>query len=197
MIRRLSLSLILISIFVFSFDCFAQGGTQMRKAVMIIAQENFRDEELLEPKKVLEEAGIDVKIASLSKQVARGMLGAKVIPDMTLQDIDVQEFDAIIFIGGSGSSIYWDDPSAHKIAQQALSSNKILAAICIAPVTLARAGLLKDKKATVWSSEAGRLKQGGAIYTAKDVEKDGNIITASGPDVASEFGNQIVKALSE
>ena len=169
----------------------------MKKAVMIIAQDNFRDEELLEPKEILEKAGIVVKIASLNKKIARGMLGARVMPDMTLQDIDAKDFDAVIFVGGSGSSIYWDDASAHKIAQQALSSNRLVAAICIAPVTLARAGLLKDKKATVWQSEAGKLKQGGAVYTAQPVEKDGNIITASGPAAAGEFGKQIVKALSE
>ena len=174
-----------------------QGGSAMKKVVMIIAQDNFRDEELLQPKSVLEKAGIIVKVASRTKQDASGMLGAKVKPDMMLEEINVQEFDAVVFIGGSGASTYWDDPLAHKIASDAHSANKLVAAICIAPVTLARAGLLKGKRATVWSSEAGKLSKEGAVYTAGAVEKDGNIITASGPSAAAEFANQILKALLE
>ena len=169
----------------------------MKKAVMIIAQQNFRDEELLEPKRILQDAGVNVKLASQTKNSASGMLGAKVMPDITLQDINVQDFDAIIFVGGGGASMYWDDPTAHKIARDAYSANKVVAAICIAPVTLAKAGLLKNKRATVWSSEAGQLDSAGADYTAKAVEKDGNIITASGPKAATDFGKEIVKALSQ
>jgi protease I len=84
---------------------------------------------------------------------------------------------------------------AYKVVNDAVNRNKILAAICIAPVTLAKAGALKGKRATVWSSESGQLKAGGAIYTGKNVEKDANIITAAGPFAAKEFGEELVKAL--
>ena len=178
-------------------DSYAEEVVDVKKVVMIIAPDNFRDEELLQPKRVLEDAGVVVKVASRRKEEASGMFGAKIMPDIAVQDINVQDFDAVIFVGGSGSSTYWDDLSAHKIARDAYSANKLVAAICIAPVTLAKAGLLKDKKATVWSSEAGKLGSAGAIYTGKSVEKDGFIITASGPAAAIEFGNQILKALSE
>ena len=187
----------LVVALVISFYGFVQGGSAMKNVVMIIAQDNFRDEELLQPKTVLQEAGIIVKVASQTQKQAVGMLGARVMPDMTLQDINVQDFDAVIFVGGGGSSVYWDDPSAHKIANDAFSANKVIAAICIAPVTLARAGLLKGRKTTVWSSEAGKLKAAGAVYTGKSLERDGNIITASGPTAAIEFGSQLLKVLSE
>ena len=167
----------------------------MKKAVMIIAQNGFRDEELLQPKKILEAEGILVKIASNSPDEARGMLGARVKPDLILQDINIGDLDAIIFVGGIGASIYWDEPLAHRIANDSYANNKIVAAICIAPVTLAKAGLLKNKKATVWPSEAGKLKSAGADYTAADVEKDGNVITASGPSAANAFGRAIAAAL--
>ncbi|MFH1578198.1 MAG: DJ-1/PfpI family protein [Candidatus Omnitrophota bacterium] len=167
----------------------------MKRAVMIIAENNFRDEELLEPKKILEDAGINVLVASLTQADSAGMLGAKVKPDMKLADINVEEFDAVIFVGGSGASIYWDNPIAHKIARDAYSANRIVAAICIAPVTLAKAGLLKGKKATVWPSEAEKIKSAGAVYTAGDVERDGFIITASGPLAASMFGEEVRNAL--
>lgn len=167
----------------------------MKKVAMIIAQDGFRDEELLEPKEALENAGVEVKVASTTLNYAKGMLGAKVKPDILISDINVKDFDAIVFVGGAGSSQYWDDPLAHKLAKDAVTQGKILAAICIAPVTLAKAGVLNGKRATVWSSEAGQLKAGGADYTGRPVEKDGNIITATGPAQAREFGKEILKAL--
>jgi len=172
-----------------------EGVAAMKKAVMVIAQNDFRDEELLEPKEILERNGIEVKIASTTLNQVKGVLGAKVKPDLLITDIEINDFAAIVFVGGGGSSQYWDDPVAHKLAQDAINTNRIVAAICIAPVTLARAGILKGKRATVWSSEAGQLEINGANYTARPVEKDGNIITASGPTQALEFGVELVKAL--
>jgi len=167
----------------------------MKKAVMIIAQNGFRDEELQDPKKVLEAGAVKVIIASSSKSASQGVLGTVVNPDITLDEINVSDFDAVIFVGGAGSSQYWNDPVAHRIAKEAVNQGKVLGAICIAPVTLANAGLLNGKKATVWSSESEQLKASGALYTGKAVEQDGKIVTANGPTAAVEFGKTILKLL--
>jgi protease I len=166
-----------------------------KKAVLIIAYNNFRDEEFLEPKKVLESAGVDVSVASSSLGTAKGMLGATADPDMLIDDINVSDYDAVVFIGGSGSSEYFDNPVAHSIAQEAAESGKLLAAICIAPSTLANAGLLAGKKATSYSSEEGNLRSKGAMFTGSGVESDGNIITADGPSSAEQFGQALLDAL--
>jgi protease I len=168
-----------------------------KKVVMIIAPENFRDEELLEPKAVLTEKGAEVKVACASLETARGMLGAEVKPDMLINDIKPEDWDAIILIGGTGASVYWEDFSIHSMLDEAVKQNKIVGAICIAPVTLANAGILSGKKATVYQSEAQKLKDKGAEYTGEGIQRDGNIITASGPPAAKEFGNAIAQALTE
>lgn len=168
-----------------------------KRVVMIIAPQNFRDEELLEPKSVLTEKGAEVKVACASLETAGGMLGAEVKPDMLVSDIKPEDWDAILLVGGTGSSIYWEDSSVHSMLNEAVKLNKIVGAICIAPVTLANAGILSDKKATVFGSEEGKLKDKGAECTGKDVQRDGNIITASGPPAAKEFGNAIAQALME
>lgn len=185
-------------ILVFLAVSYAQGEVmEMKKAVMIIAKENFRDEELLEPKKILEDAGIEVKVASTVLGEVKGTMGAKVKPDILFNNIKIEDFDAIIFIGGGGSSQYWDDPLAHQLALGAVNNNKVIAAICIAPVTLAKAGILKGKRSTVWASEAAQLKANGANYTGKPIEVDGKIITASGPFAARQFGEELAKAIKE
>lgn len=185
----------------FFFGCLAcvafsqEREIKMKNAVMIVAQDNFRDEELLQPKEILERNGIGVKIASTTLKEIKGMLGAKVKPDILLAEVDQRKFDAVIFVGGSGATQYWQDPLAHELARLAQSNNKVVAAICIAPVILAEAGLLKGRRATVWQSEAGKLKALGANYTGKPVERDANIITAAGPFAAREFGEEISRAL--
>jgi protease I len=109
----------------------------------------------------------------------------------------IEEYDAIIFVGGQGASFYWNDPTAHKIVKQAIEKGKIVAATCISPVTLANAGILKNKKATVWPSEADKLIEKGAIYTGTKVEVDDNIITAVGSEQIEEVSEAILKALSD
>jgi protease I len=177
------------------------GATKLdltgKKVVMIIAPEKFRDEELFEPKELLEAAGATVKIASTSLEEATGMRGGKAKADLLLADVKVAEYDAIVFIGGSGASVYWDDATAHAIAVEAAESGKVLGAICIAPVTLAKAGVLDKKKATVYKSERSKLEAAGAKYTGAAVEVDGNIITADGPSSAKAFGQALAEALAK
>ena len=167
-----------------------------KKVLFIIAGSNFRDEELLEPRNLLTECGADITIVSSRTGTVRGMLGASVTVEMTLRQVKADQFDAVIFVGGSGASEYFENPTAHRLAQDAASAGKLVAAICIAPSTLANAGLLKGRKATCYSSQAQHLKQQGANYTSQPVVEDGNIITADGPTSAGAFGQAIAAKLA-
>ena len=170
------------------------------EVLMIIAPKNFRDEELFEPKAILEKNGYKVTIASLSGDIAKGMLEAEIVPDFTLDEISVDTYDGVIFVGGSGTEIYFDNEMAYSIAKEGYEKNKVLGAICIAPCILAKAGVLKNKRATVWSSAVAKkyvkiLEANGALYTDEDVVVDGRIVTANGPGAAEKFGNEIVRLL--
>lgn len=167
-----------------------------KKVLFIIAQKDFRDEELIEPKKVLEAVEADITIASKTTEPAEGMLGSMVVPNISLDKIDPRDYDAIVFVGGTGAESYFNDTRALNIAKLAYASGKVVGAICIAPAILANAGILKERKATCFPSEAETLKQKGATYTGKDVEQDGKIITASGPKAGKEFGEKIFEELA-
>lgn len=168
-----------------------------KKAVLIIASSDFRDEELFETKAALEQAGIQTVIACSKMGTIRGMLGGKAETQMLLSQIDVNDVDAVVFVGGSGAKEYFDDPAALDIARHAKSKDKVLAAICIAPAILANAGLLNGLNATSYESERIRLQKAGADFTGSDVEQDGFIITGSGPKAAAEFGRTIAQALKQ
>ena len=168
----------------------------MAGILMVIAPEMFRDEELLEPKRVFEENGINAVIASKGVKNAKGKLGAVVDVDKDIREIRAEDYDAVVFVGGPGAAIYFDDDMALKLARDAYKKCKVIAAICVAPSILANAGILKGKKATCFESQQENLKMKGAIYTGDDVTKDGKIITANGPGAAAEFGKKIMEALS-
>jgi len=164
---------------------------------MIIAGEQFRDEELFVPQALFEQQKYAVAIIGKEATVARGMLGGKVKIQRTIEDIHADEFAAIVLVGGSGATVFWDDISLHTLLKEAYNKRRVIGAECIAPVTLANAGILKGKKATVWSSESAQLIVGGAEYTAEKVTVDGNIVTANGPQAAKAFAQAVLAVLKK
>ncbi len=168
------------------------------KALLIIADEGYQDQEYEVTKKTLETAGIKTVTAAKTTGKCRGKFGSTAMSTISIDDLDVSDYDAIIFIGGPGAVSYQQDVQAHLTAQEATSQNKILAAICIAPTILAEAGVLEGKKATVWNNDGKQAKiltKNGATFTNAAVTVDGKLITANGPEVAAEFGKKIVAML--
>jgi len=162
---------------------------------MLIAQKDFRDEELFDTKSVLEQNNIDVRVAAPALLVAIGKLGAKIEPDLSFAEIEPARFNAIVLVGGPGAYDLIDNANVYELILKFHQAGKTVAAICIAPAILAKAGILFGKKATVHQSGVDYLREANALYTEADVERDGNIITANGPVAASLFGQAIVDQL--
>jgi protease I len=194
------ITILLVVAFLFMETGVAQEARTMtnlsgKKVVMIIASRNFRDEEFSEPYGLLKNSGAAVTVASSAKTPAKGMLGKVITPDILVKDIKTADYDCVIFVGGGGASEYFDDAAAQNVARETAQTGKLLCAICIAPATLANAGVLQNKKATCFPSEEKTLRMGGAILQNQDVVRDGKIITAVGPEAAKEFAKAIVAAM--
>lgn len=173
-----------------------------KKVAMVIAFRDFRDIELFIPMEIFRQAGAKVSVVSSEKGTAIGADGGDVQVNSTALELNVGDFDAVVFIGGPGMGKKLDDESFQKIARDAASAGKVLGAICVAPALLARAGVLSLKKATVWSSVMDKsavkiLKEGGAIYKEEQVVAEGNIVTANGPAASRKFAQAIVGLLTE
>lgn len=171
-----------------------------KKIAMIIPFINYRDEEFDIPNKIFQKNDIEVVVFSSQPGEATGKMGGKTKINFLLPELEVSNFDAIVFVGGPGAVIFQDDDDAHRVAQDAVKENKILAAICVAPTILAKAGVLQDKRATAWTSyvdteDKDILQKGGASFVDEEVVRDGNIITANGPVAAESFANAIIEAL--
>lgn len=169
----------------------------MPTVLMVIAQQVFRDEEYAEPKRVLEEHGATVVTASVAPGEAVGRFGLRAHADIALADALAPEkhWDAVIFVGGAGASVFFDDASAHELATRLFDAGAVVSAICIAPSTLARAGLLRGVPATAFASQQDDLRAHGALWTGDPVTVSGRLITANGPEAAHEFGEAVAEAL--
>lgn len=196
-------SLLIIILFLFLIGCtFSQQTINQEvnqmKALFIVAQEGYQPLEYATLKKILEKAGVEVVTASKKVGVCKDKMGGSTQATIAIGDVNVANYDAVVFIGGPGATVYQQDSKAHQIAQEAVKQDKILAAICLAPTILAYAGVLEGKKATVWDSggqQKAILEKNSATYTGQAVTVDGKIVTANGPGAAEEFGKKILGLL--
>jgi protease I len=169
---------------------------QNRTAVLIVSEENFNDRELFETMQYLNAAGVQTIVASTRLGVVRGTMGGLAESATLINQLRTDDFNAVIFIGGDGAKIYFNNPDALNIAREAVAKGKVLAAISTAPAILANAGVLHNIRSTSYITEKSLLQQGGAIYTGNNVERDGLIITSSGPIAVVQFAAAIVEALA-
>lgn len=169
----------------------------MVRVLMVIANNGFRDEELYDPLEVFEQSGYKVDIAAPLRAEAKGMLGAIVQPHLAIKDAKVYEYDAVVLVGGQGAMKMQDNPELLRLVKDAFDRHKTVAAICVAPAILARAGVLNGKKSTVsQSSEILRLyKQLNLELVNQPVVISGRVITANGPAAAKEFGKAVAQSL--
>lgn len=167
----------------------------MAKIAVFIAFQGFRDEEYTEPKKVLEAAGHEVTTVSTAKGEARGKFRATAQVDKVIEEIDPAAYDALTLVGGPGALEHLDNPKVHALFRKAAELGKLIGAICISPVVLAHAGLLKGRTVTCWPDGAPELEKAGAKYTGSELEIDGKLITASGPVPAKKYGQALAEAL--
>ena len=168
----------------------------MKPLLFLIAPINFRDEEYFAPKEILSQAKIPTKTASKNVKIAQGKLGGETKVDIDITNINTKDYEGIILVGGPGASLFREDDYIHKILKEFKSQKKLIAAICIAPATLARAGLLKGKKACVFFSDDDDLglkifQEEKVIHLDAPIVIENNIITAAGPEYAKEFGEEI------
>ena len=181
------------------------SGDNMKKIAMIIAPKGYQDTEFGVPYRYFKDQGATVDVYSTKKGVASGAFGATFNVEHTLSELNVSNYNAIVFIGGPGTPLVRNDSNSGKIAKDTIAAGKVLGAICWSPTILAKAGVLKGKNATVWAgpdTELGMLTQEylqeqGARYTGQDVTVDGNIITANGPAAAQKYAESLWKKMVE
>jgi len=174
----------------------APPGKPARTVLIFLPQRLFAEDEFEPALRQLSLAGLQTRIASSDTSVAVGMGNVLVKPDLALRDANVTDCAGLVLIGGSGAALYWDDSLLQARCREFAESGRVVAAIGIAPITLARAGVLKSRKATVFHerSAIGWLKESGAKFSFRELVTDRNIITAASAEQARAFGRAVAVA---
>ena len=159
--------------------------------------DGFEEVEAIAPVDMLRRAGVEVKTVGVTGDVISGSHGIKVTPDIDIKDIVLDdELEAVILPGGlPGATNLEESADVQKAIDFADANGKYICAICAAPQILGHKGLVKGKEAIAYPGFECELE--GAIISEDYVVLDGNIITAKGAGVATEFGLKIVSVLKD
>jgi len=168
----------------------------MAKALVFLAT-GFEEIETVTIVDVLRRAGVDVTVAGLTPNIVEGKHGIKIVPDKSIDDVAVEDFDALIVPGGNpGYKNLRKDPRVIDIVKKAFNSNKLVAAICAGPAVLSDAGILEGKACTIYPGMDEELEAGGGKPKHDIVVVDGNIITSRGPATALPFALKLAEKLA-
>lgn len=163
------------------------------KALLVLA-DGFEDTEGLTTRDVLRRGGIEVTTTSISdSKVVTTSFGVTIFCETLISEISYKDFDIIVLPGGGqGTMRLMRSDKVKELVKKFAQENKLVCAICAAPMVLGACGLLKGKRFTCF---AGCDKGIDGIFTANEVEVDGNIITARSMAYSIPFALAIIEKM--
>jgi putative intracellular protease/amidase len=177
----------------------SEAKTAMTGYVLfILPQYNFPDDEYTIPKVMISRAGYTVEVASTStRELALGTDSIKVRPKLTIDQIDVDKYDALVMVGGYLSKKFYENPVLIDKVTQFKAKNKLICAMDNIPIYLAKWGLLKDINVTVHPALVKDIKKMGINYVEKDIVIDKNFITVNMYKYSDAFASEVIQELSK
>jgi protease I len=171
-----------------------------KHVALVIAFRNFQAQEYERTKRELCHNGFSVTTVSTKTGLAKATDGSIAKVEKNIYKLKISDYDAIILIGGQGAHSELDQESIYSVMRNAYNQGKVVGAICYSPRILAKAGLLKGKRATGWNEDnklEAIFRTYGVLHTSEPVVTDGRIITANGPKAAKQFGKAISNLLNQ
>ena len=168
--------------------------------IMILATDGFEQSELEVPLKQLKDAGADVEIVSLESGEITGWdkddWGDSVTVDMTLDEANADDFDALLLPGGqiNPDKLRMNEDAVQMVKDFA-DADKPIAAICHGPWLLVEADIVDGRTVTSWPSIRTDLMNAGADVVDREVVNDGNLITSRKPDDIPAFSKALIEKL--
>jgi len=166
----------------------------MQKSALVIFAEGFEEIEAVSIVDTLRRADCKVTAAGLDSISVTGSHQIEISMDTVLSDIESTDFDLLVLPGGlPGSEYLRDSLAVRELIQEFDQQEKLIGAICAAPIALHAAGVLSGRNVTAYPAKASVLE--GCNYTAARVEVDGHIITGAGAGTALEFSLALLNSL--
>ena len=166
-------------------------------SILIIATDRFEESELFGPKEILERKGAKVTLASLSRTPIQATVhddpGRTIRPDITIEEVKVDSYDALVLPGGLGNpDRLRREVAVIDVIRAFAEAGKPVAAICHGPWLLVEADLLRGRRATAYRSILTDLRNAGAIVVDAPAVTDGNIVTSRKPADVPDFVEAVI-----
>lgn len=161
--------------------------------ILMIATDGYEDSELLEPRRILGERGAEVTLASLEKGEIAGDNGATARVDLTIDEVEADDYDALVLPGGTKNPdrLRMDETVVAAIRAFA-DAGKPVAAICHGPWLLVEADLVRGRRVTGWPSIRTDLRNAGGEVVDEEAVTDGNIVTSRKPEDIPAFTEAVI-----
>ena len=177
--------------------------------ILYVLVDKYDDEHVIKTQPTFERYGYTTAVASNTLEEVRGFHECydftPAYPELLLEEVQVADYDAVLFCGGDGVSIdLHEDPAAHRIAREAMEREMVVAAAGDGPVILAKAGLFEGRRVTVLHNVLMHgimdqwlkaIERKGAIYVDGSPVRDDRLVTAA--LVTSKFAQGIIEVLQE
>jgi protease I len=165
--------------------------------VLVISADKFEDSELTQPVVALQQAEVNVDIASLEAGTISGKKGTEVQANLAVADANTADYDMLLLPGGKAPARLRESETVLDLVRGFMDSGKPIAAICHGPQILISAGLVKGRRMTSYQAVGKELQAAGANYVDQEVVIDGNFITSRQPSDLSVFIDKVLDALRQ
>ncbi|CAH1772443.1 unnamed protein product [Owenia fusiformis] len=169
----------------------------MASALVILA-EGAEEMETIIAVDVMRRGEINVTLAGLSGvDPVKCSRGVVIVPDTSLEKALAggTTYNVVVLPGGNGGAkAMAESEKVKEILQNQEKAGRTIAAVCAAPIVLAKHDIAKGSSVTSHPAVKDTLVK-DYKYSEERVVKDGNIITSRGPGTSFEFALKIVETL--
>ncbi len=163
--------------------------------VYVLLANGFEQVEMLTPVDMMRRAGVSVATVGVYSMSVKSSHGVELSADIPLSEVSLGDMELLMLPGGQpGVDNLWESEEVRELVKKAYESGKNIAAICAAPMILARLGILDGREAVCYPACSPELSKARFLPNC-GVAKDGKIITGRACGDSFEFAFAIVEEL--
>jgi 4-methyl-5(b-hydroxyethyl)-thiazole monophosphate biosynthesis len=141
-------------------------------------------------------------VCGLQKNLA-GTFGVKLTADITIDEVNVDEYEALAIPGGFAEYDFYKEAYHDKflaLIRAFHEKNKTVASICVGALPVGKSGILKGKRGTTYNKGTGvrqaTLREYGVDVINQPIVETDNIITSWNPSTAMDVAFMLLERLT-
>lgn len=177
-----------------------EDGIAVRKyeglVLVVVPPQDFAEQTLRHTRSSLANVHVGTRAVSTRyDDLVRGRLQDEFLVDATVAQSSLEGYVGVVFVGGEGALAMADDPDVQRLAREAATAGKTIAAWGHSVAILAKAGVLRRRKVTGDPSLRELVERQGGRFTGRQLERDGNLVTAQDEAVGIRFGKTVAQVV--